>query len=113
MNSTPPAQPLQRALNELQAEQQRTAQLNQRLRQQDGELMRLRATVSRESNSRLMAEEALDETQDRLGLAVAAAKLALLAHHVAGAFDLCHAALLRLDAIHDSGFAPRYLATFR
>jgi signal transduction histidine kinase len=77
MNSTPPAQPLQRALNELQAEQQRTAQLNQRLRQQDGELMRLRATVSRESNSRLMAEEALDETQDRLGLAVAAAKLAL------------------------------------
>ena len=77
MNFTLPEHQLQRALKELQAEQQRTALLSQRLKQQEGELKRLRAAASRESNSRLMAEEALDETQDRLGLAVSAAKLAL------------------------------------
>ncbi len=40
----------------------------------------------------------------------AAARLALLAHHVAQAWDLCHAALLRVDAVSGSDFAPRYLA---
>jgi len=39
-----------------------------------------------------------------------AARLALLAHHVAAAHDLCHAALLRLDALQGSGWAARYLA---
>lgn len=40
----------------------------------------------------------------------AAARLALLAHHVAQAWDLCHAALLRVDAVSGSDFAARYLA---
>ncbi|MDT4884203.1 hypothetical protein FQZ97_1203210 [compost metagenome] len=37
----------------------------------------MRSSVHRESNSRLLAEEALDETSDRLQLAVEAAGLAL------------------------------------
>lgn len=41
--------------------------------------------------------------------ATPAAQLALLAHHVAGAFDLCHAALLRHDELTGSGFAASYL----
>ena len=40
----------------------------------------------------------------------AASRLALLAHHVARAWDLCHAALLRVDGISGSDFAARYLA---
>ena len=40
----------------------------------------------------------------------AAARLALLAHHVAQAWDLCHAALLRVDELSGSDFAARYLA---
>ncbi len=40
----------------------------------------------------------------------AATRLALLAHHVAQAPDLCHAALLRVDAVAGSDFAARYLA---
>ncbi len=42
-----------------------------------------------------------------------AARLALLAHHVAHAWDLCHAALLRVDELTGSGFAARYLAATR
>jgi protein O-GlcNAc transferase len=45
--------------------------------------------------------------------AAAAAKLALLAHHVAGAFDLCHAALQRLDAVAGTQWAGTYLAANR
>ena len=45
----------------------------------------------------------------RLG-ADEAARLALLAHHVAQAWDLCHAALLRVDEVSGSVFAARYLA---
>jgi FkbM family methyltransferase len=38
-----------------------------------------------------------------------AVKLALLAHHMAQAYDLCHAALLRVDALADTDSAARYL----
>jgi FkbM family methyltransferase len=40
----------------------------------------------------------------------AAARLALLAHHVARAWDLCHAALLQVDSASGTDFAARYLA---
>ncbi len=67
----------QRALQELQGEKQRTQQLLAEVDRQNHELDRLRSSVHRESNSRLLAEEALDETRDRLQLAVDAAGLAL------------------------------------
>ncbi|TNF63987.1 MAG: response regulator, partial [Burkholderiales bacterium] len=68
---------LQRSLNELRQERERSRRLLAELEQQSHELERLRSSVSRESNSRLLAEEALDETRDRLQLAVEAAGLAL------------------------------------
>ena len=68
---------LQRTLNELEHERERTQKLLGELEHQNRELDRLRGTVHRESNSRLLAEEALDETRDRLQLAVDAAGLAL------------------------------------
>lgn len=71
------AQDLQRALQDLQRERERTQKLMAELDRQNGELDRLRGSVHRESNSRLLAEEALDETRDRLQLAVEAAGLAL------------------------------------
>ena len=67
----------QRALQDLQKEKARTQQLLRELDRQNAELDRLRSSVHRESNSRLLAEEALDETRDRLQLAVDAAGLAL------------------------------------
>lgn len=42
-----------------------------------------------------------------------AARLALIAHHVVGAFDLCHAALLRFDALQGGDFAARYARASR
>jgi signal transduction histidine kinase/DNA-binding response OmpR family regulator len=71
------AQDFQRALQDLQKEKARTQQLLRELDRQNAELDRLRSSVHRESNSRLLAEEALDETRDRLELAVDAAGLAL------------------------------------
>jgi signal transduction histidine kinase/CheY-like chemotaxis protein len=71
------AQDFQRALQDLQREKSRTHQLLRELDRQNAELDRLRSSVHRESNSRLLAEEALDETRDRLQLAVDAAGLAL------------------------------------
>lgn len=68
---------LQRSLQELQRERERTEKLLAELDRQNAELDRLRSSVHRESNSRLLAEEALDETRDRLQLAVEAARLAL------------------------------------
>jgi signal transduction histidine kinase/CheY-like chemotaxis protein len=68
---------LQRALQDLQKERERTRVLMAELDRQNHELDRLRSSVHRESNSRLLAEEALDETRDRLQLAVEAAGLAL------------------------------------
>jgi hypothetical protein len=43
----------------------------------------------------------------------AAARLALAAHHMLAAYDLCHAALLRHDAVSGSDFAERYLQAMR
>ena len=71
------AHDFQRALQDLQKERERTRQLMAELDRQNHELDRLRSSVHRESNSRLLAEEALDETSDRLQLAVEAAGLAL------------------------------------
>ncbi len=68
---------LQRALQDVQQERERVQRLMAELDRQNGELDRLRSSVHRESNSRLLAEEALDETRDRLQLAVEAAGLAL------------------------------------
>ena len=45
--------------------------------------------------------------------ASAAARLALLAHHVVDASDLCHAALLRVDALQGSRLAAEYLAALQ
>lgn len=68
---------LQKALTELEIERERTRQLLAEVDRQNAELDRLRSSVHRESNSRLLAEEALDESRDRLQLAVEAAGLAL------------------------------------
>lgn len=68
---------LQRTLNELAQERARTQQLLDEVDRQNRELDRLRSSVHREFNSRLLAEEALDETRDRLQMAVDAAGLAL------------------------------------
>jgi len=68
---------LQRALNELAQEKARTLQLLSEVERQNRDLDRLRSSVHREANSRLLAEEALDETRDRLQMAVDAAGLAL------------------------------------
>ena len=70
-------QDFQRAVQELQQERLRTQQLLKEVERQNHDLDRLRSSVHRESNSRLLAEEALDETRDRLQLAVEAAGLAL------------------------------------
>jgi signal transduction histidine kinase/DNA-binding response OmpR family regulator len=67
----------QNAVQALHQERLRTQQLLQEVERQNHELDRLRSSVHRESNSRLLAEEALDETRDRLQLAVEAAGLAL------------------------------------
>ncbi len=71
------AQDFQRALQDLLKEKARTQQLLRELDRQNAELDRLRSSVHHESNTRLLAEEALDETRDRLQLAVDAAGLAL------------------------------------
>ena len=68
---------LQRAQQDLQKERERVQRLLTELDRQNAELDRLRSSVHRESNSRILAEEALDETRDRLQLAVDAAGLAL------------------------------------
>jgi PAS domain-containing protein len=68
---------LQRALQDVQKERDRVQRLLAELERQNHDMDRLRHSVHRESNSRLLAEEALDETSDRLQLAVEAAGLAL------------------------------------
>jgi signal transduction histidine kinase/DNA-binding response OmpR family regulator len=68
---------LQQTRQALQQERERSSRLAIELERQNHELDRLRSTIQRESNSRLLAEEALDETSDRLEIAVAAAGLAL------------------------------------
>jgi len=68
---------LQRTLNELAQEKARAQQMLGEIERQNRELDRLRSSIHRESNSRLLAEDALDETRDRLQIAVDAAGLAL------------------------------------
>ncbi|WP_066271960.1 ATP-binding protein [Hydrogenophaga palleronii] len=68
---------LQRTLDELQQERERTQKLQDELEQQGRELESLRGSVHREAHSRLLAEEALDEARDRLQMAVDAAGLVL------------------------------------
>jgi len=43
----------------------------------------------------------------------AAARLALVAHHMLGAYDLCHSALLHLDKVSDSQWAEPYFQAQR
>lgn len=68
---------LQQAHTNLATERARVQQLLSGLEQMNSEVDRLRGSMSWESNSRLQAEEALNETRDRLQLAVEAAGLAL------------------------------------
>lgn len=68
---------LQRTLDELQQERERSQRLLGEMEHQNRELDSLRHTLHRESNSRLLAEEALDEARERLQLAVEASGLAL------------------------------------
>jgi signal transduction histidine kinase/CheY-like chemotaxis protein len=67
----------QRARQELAEERARTDKLFTEIEQLNAENDRLRSSTKRESNSRLMAEDALDKTQDRMQFAVNAAGLAL------------------------------------
>lgn len=83
MAPTPP-DPNAKWQQQLDDERKRSAALQERLSKLEAdrqrhrkELQRLRASVDRESNSRLMAEEALDKTQGRLALAAEAARLGL------------------------------------
>lgn len=73
---------LQKALKDLALERERTQLLLTEIDRQNAELDRLRSSVNRESNSRLLAEEALDESRDRMQLAVEATGLALWDWHL-------------------------------
>jgi len=68
---------LQRSQQALRVEQDRSRVLLSELERLQEELDRVRGSVTRESNIRLQAEEELDETRERLQLAVDAAGLAL------------------------------------
>ena len=65
-----------------------------------------------QSQQQLWADALYVPTAERIARLTpeAAARLALLAHHVARAWDLCHAALLRVDEVSGSDFAAHYLA---
>jgi signal transduction histidine kinase/CheY-like chemotaxis protein/HPt (histidine-containing phosphotransfer) domain-containing protein len=77
MTTAKSADLLANALRDLRAEQQRSALLGAKLESQRREIAKLHSSVDHEANSRLMAEVALDDSQDRLRLAVEAAKLIL------------------------------------
>jgi signal transduction histidine kinase/CheY-like chemotaxis protein len=66
-----------RAHEELAEERRRTERLFVEIDRLNAENDRLRSATQRESNSRLMAEEALDKTQERMQFAINAAGLAL------------------------------------
>ncbi len=68
---------LQRSRQEAREARLHNEALLSELERLQHELERLRSSVHRESNSRLLAEEALDETRERLEQAVKAAGLAL------------------------------------
>ncbi|GAA6141340.1 ATP-binding protein [Hydrogenophaga sp. 5NK40-0174] len=71
------AQDLQRTKQEAREARAQNEALLTEVERLQHELERLRSSVHRESNSRLLAEEALDETRERLEQAVKAAGLAL------------------------------------
>ncbi|MGE4240083.1 response regulator [Ramlibacter sp.] len=82
--SSPSDDLLSHAVKDLQKSQRRVSELEETLRKlqaqrehEQRELQRLRDSVNRESNSRLLAEEALGDTTDRLEVALGAAGLAL------------------------------------
>jgi signal transduction histidine kinase/DNA-binding response OmpR family regulator len=76
--STPSASAqLQQALAELAAERQRSRRLQERLHALASELEVTKGAVHDASTSRLLAEEALDDTRGRLALALDAAQLGL------------------------------------
>ena len=76
MTATPQTPPNQ-LLAALQAEQQRAAKLEHRLLQLESELEVMRGAALDASTSRLLTEEALDDTRSRLALAMEAAQLGL------------------------------------
>lgn len=73
---------LQQAIAELARERQRTTALQQRLLSLSEELEVVKGAAFNASNSRLLAEEELDDTRDRLQLALDAAQLALWEWHI-------------------------------
>ncbi|HEX5783311.1 MAG TPA: ATP-binding protein [Burkholderiaceae bacterium] len=76
--STPSAsEQLQQALAELAAERKRSRRLQERLHALASELEVTKGAVHDASTSRLLAEEALDDTRGRLALALDAAQLGL------------------------------------
>lgn len=68
---------LQRAYQDLKKERERSEVLLAELNRQHDELERIKGSARREFDSRLQAEEALNETQERLRFAVDATGLAL------------------------------------
>lgn len=76
-NSQRLATDLQQARKELQVQQRHIEQLLFRVESLDAELDRVRSSATRERDSRLQAEVALDSTRERLQLAVDVAGLAL------------------------------------
>ncbi|MDM7942372.1 MAG: ATP-binding protein [Hydrogenophaga sp.] len=68
---------LQRAHNSLKQEKDRTELLLTEVNRLQAELERIQGSARREVNSRLQAEEALNETEERLQFAIEAAGLAL------------------------------------
>ncbi len=82
---------LQASRQSLEAERHNNRLLLQELDRLNAEVDRLRGSVHKESNSRLQAEDALNEMRDRLKLAVDAANLALWDWRV-GAQDIFHTA---------------------
>jgi signal transduction histidine kinase/DNA-binding response OmpR family regulator len=68
---------LQQAYNDLKKERSRTDLLLKEVERLQSELDRIRGSARREVDSRLQAEEALNETEERLQLAVQATGLAL------------------------------------
>jgi signal transduction histidine kinase/CheY-like chemotaxis protein len=68
---------LQKSNQELKSEQKRSAVLLTELNRLQAELERIKGSAKRETDSRLQAEEALGETQERLQFALEAAGLAL------------------------------------
>ena len=77
MSAPPTPTSLDSVLSELARERQRTQRLQDQVLRQQQELELLRGAARDASTSRLLAEEELDDTRDRLQLALDAARLGL------------------------------------